>query len=435
MSANSGLLLAFLYYLYNRYVQVIANEVAIPLLILIIAISTITCAFMYDITFDGCSFVLYIFMFISGCVGNLMYQILYPFLVKYQAEYMIAARAGNDFANAVMAFIALAQSPGSSAILFSPTWFLLGVGGYLLVFPITAYLVIIRYEIGLKAEFKLSLPFSLDSDKFNLLIEDDDVDAVDIELYEVDMITVLETEKKDSAHGEVEEETDCADGEEIRGKQYGSLLPSNEVPQVSMKHVVSKGLVCIDLEESDLKLERTVSFLPQQFFLLLTVVWVDFNNWGFMSNLLPFAMTRVSSSEQEGSMLLAYALQLSSLCLVLGDLSTYLFKLPIPLCLFIFTCIAFAIYSAALGLEIFQGYGILIVLLFGSGRFIEAHLTTSVFNHISSSFPEDMKEDAIRFVGLADMIAVTLGVTISSFIVDSYFPCSGVSLDDYIGGR
>lgn len=199
------------------------------------------------------------------------------------------------------------------------------------------------------------------------------------------------------------------------------------------QHVISKGKVCVDFDEAEADPNRTVSFLPEQLFVLLAVVWVDFNNWGFMSNLLPFAMSNAAGGQQQSAILLSYALQLSALCLVLGDLSTFFIKIPIPTCLVLFTCIATVVYAAAGGVAVFEGMGSMLVCLFGMARFIESHLTTSVFNYISNTFPASMKEDAIRFLGLADMIAVTFGVTISAMVVSVYFPCSAVQPadDDY----
>jgi uncharacterized membrane protein YvlD (DUF360 family) len=84
MSANSGLILAFLYYLYNRYVRPVPNVVAIPFLIVLVSFAMMACSVWFDLTYDGTSFALYFFMFLAGCVGNLMYQILYPFLVNYR---------------------------------------------------------------------------------------------------------------------------------------------------------------------------------------------------------------------------------------------------------------------------------------------------------------------------------------------------------------
>ena len=204
-----------------------------------------------------------------------------------------------------------------------------------------------------------------------------------------------------------------------------------------MRHVISKGKVCVDLEEptalNSTDRKRTVSFLPEQLFVLLAVVWVDFNNWGFMSNLLPFCMKNSTSSVSESSVYLSYALQLSSVCLVIGDLSTYFITIPIMVCLVLFTSIAVSIYASACGLILFEEMGPVFVCLFGFGRFLESHLTTSVFNYISIRMPASMREDAIRFLGLADMIAVTLGVSISAVIVNLYFPCATASADDYLG--
>ena len=58
---------------------------------------------------------------------------------------------------------------------------------------------------------------------------------------------------------------------------YGTKAAIDNV--VSLKHVISKGQVCIDLEDPVYIIPRTISFIPEQVFLVLCVVWVDFNNW------------------------------------------------------------------------------------------------------------------------------------------------------------
>ena len=109
---NAGLVIALFYYLTNKYLVSISHEAAIVFLMAFITITTFLAAFNYSGVADGISLNLYIFAFLSGVVGNLMYQTLYPFLMKYERTYMIAARAGSDSLSAIVAFIALAQDPG-----------------------------------------------------------------------------------------------------------------------------------------------------------------------------------------------------------------------------------------------------------------------------------------------------------------------------------
>lgn len=66
---------------------------------------------------------------------------------------------------------------------------------------------------------------------------------------------------------------------------YGSNVAIDNA--VSLRHVISKGQVCIDLEDPVYIIPRTISFIPEQVFLVLCVVWVDFNNWvGYFKCLL-----------------------------------------------------------------------------------------------------------------------------------------------------
>ena len=65
----------------------------------------------------------------------------------------------------------------------------------------------------------------------------------------------------------------------------------------------------------------------------------------------------------------------------------------------------------------------MLVIFFGVVRFFEAHITTSVFNCISTEFPKEMKEDAVRFIGLSDMIAISVGCVFATLYIDANFPC------------
>jgi len=130
---------------------------------------------------------------------------------------------------------------------------------------------------------------------------------------------------------------------------YGSTFSISKAATdnaASLKHVISKGQVCIDLEDPEYIIPRTVSFIPEQIFLVLCVVWVDFNNWvskiifaidspadersvyysfscscllqGFVTNLLPYSMQYSTETSEESSVYLSYALQLSSGKLVMA---------------------------------------------------------------------------------------------------------------------
>ena len=63
-------------------------------------------------------------------------------------------------------------------------------------------------------------------------------------------------------------------------------------------------------------------------------------------------MMHATNNEEESSIYLAYAFQLSMILLLVGDLSTYLFRIPVNICLLCFTCIALTVYAAACGFKV-----------------------------------------------------------------------------------
>ena len=128
----------------------------------------------------GFSIAIYFFMFLSGCVGNLVYQSLYPWLTRYEERNMIACRSGGDAGNALVALVAFYQKVGSLDIAFSPSTFLVGVGLYLLVFPLSCFYLIKHFSIGLNRG-----AFSPTAEKQNLLARTEDKEENKISLVEV----------------------------------------------------------------------------------------------------------------------------------------------------------------------------------------------------------------------------------------------------------
>jgi len=169
--ANAGLIVSLIYYLVNRYCIAIPNEYAIAFIIVFVSLVAMLSAFFYSVTYDNLSMMLYIFMFFAGCVGNLMYQTLYPFLIKYEEGYMTAARTGSDAANAIVAFIVLAQSPGSSKPLFSPKDFFIGISVYVIAIPLISLVIILNYDIGVKRDERALIKKKKTDDVFDEVIE------------------------------------------------------------------------------------------------------------------------------------------------------------------------------------------------------------------------------------------------------------------------
>ena len=114
--------------------------------------------------------------------------------------------------------------------------------------------------------------------------------------------------------------------------------------------------------------------------LCLVVGFVNFNTWGMVTALSPFAFKNVSTDESGGASSLALAYELGAMLLVTGDLSTTQFHLPIHIGLLAFAICTFTIYLAAGDLPLFHHPFAphLLIASFSCGRFFEAHLVRSV---------------------------------------------------------
>ena len=113
--------------------------------------------------------------------------------------------------------------------------------------------------------------------------------------------------------------------------------------------------------------------------LCLVVGFVNFNTWGMVTALSPFAFKNVSTDESGGASSLALAYELGAMLLVTGDLSTTQFHLPIHIGLLAFALCTFTLYLAAGDLPLFHHPFAphLLIASFSCGRFFEAHLVRS----------------------------------------------------------
>jgi hypothetical protein len=160
---------------------------------------------------------------------------------------------------------------------------------------------------------------------------------------------------------------------------------------------------------------------------MMTVGWVNFNTWGIIVAMMPFAISAVSAGN--GSQNLAIAYELGAVLLVCGDMSTTLFRMPMFMGLLMFTSFCFTIYLAALGLPGFQTAAAapILILIFSVERFIEAHLVTSAYRAIATEFPIEHRQAASRAVGICDQVSTTVGAILSTLVVSLLFSCSASS--------
>ena len=166
-------------------------------------------------------------------------------------------------------------------------------------------------------------------------------------------------------------------------------------------------------------------------YLTMAVCWLDFNNWGLIQAMYPFAFDNNTNSMEEASILQSYANEFSSPAVVLGGCSTYLYRLPVALCIFVFTGLIMTIYLSAF-YPWFMGNAWVLVMFACLCTFMTAHIQTLVFNIISEEFPVHLRIESVKWVGLTSVLAVFLGGLVSIFITEYYFHCFskfGMDLD------
>jgi hypothetical protein len=287
LAFNASVVVALIYYLVDKYLIKIPNTIAVFAVMIIAGVTCFITAFYYDYTIADKSIVLYIASFISGTVGNLTYQVLYIFLIKYELNYLIAARTGSDFITVVVSVISIVQNPGSlHHVTFSPRIYFLAMGTYFLLIPTVSLSIILYYNIGLD--------------------ESNQIEITDIE--GENEIVKLVDDFPGSPHKENDDSSTNQRNDFVRIYNIEAGVASCKASSLTYDHIL----------------------------LIAAVVWVDFNTWGLITTFIPFALANTSTVKEQ-SVNLAYALQFSNVALVLGDLSFYVYQMPLWINVILFT--------------------------------------------------------------------------------------------------
>jgi len=153
------------------------------------------------------------------------------------------------------------------------------------------------------------------------------------------------------------------------------------------------------------------------------VGWINFNTWGIISAIIPFAVANAFNSTGAG--ILNVALVVGAITLTLGDLSTVLFHLNIMVGSILFTITSIVLYIATFNPPGFYSAaaGPIIIIVYAVGRFLEAHLVTISLRAVASKFPLIYREPASRAIGISNQICSTAGAVFSTIIVVSLLPC------------
>ena len=400
-ATSAALLMVFVYYGYVEYIRPIPHTIAVPALLVVSTFSGFLSFAVYDVSSGDVSICLYLCCFLAGCVGQLSQVIVNPFMTAYENNFISAARSGGSGTILLTALVSSAQDPGGDTPRFSPRIFFL-IFGLILILPLIAYRVIIMTGLGLKPKVK-----AISSKSPQLAI-------VTIDEEQSNGGSAVNPLQNDIDAGSTINDNSIAESNSIVYKPELKDITSLDFVGRECSLFISRNLLRGRLEGEKLKWYEVL--MPYMF----CVAWIDFNTWGLMTAFVPFAVN-YASGDGNGSENLAIAYQVSAVTLLLGDLSTTIFKLPISYSIVLFTICSFTVNSAAFSTnqDNFDKPGVvgLVIFMFVFARFLEAHLLTTTYRIIATTFPPDLREECSRHVGLVDQIFTTIGTVLSTSIV------------------
>lgn len=434
-ATNLGMVFMVLFLLFHYYVRPVPSSVSVPMLLLLSTIGCFLAAAVYPVTAGGVSIMLYLCCTIGGAVGTLASVVMNPFMTSYENVFISAARTGGSTLTLMCAVVAFIQSPGSSHRRFDTSTYM-AIFGALLVLPIFAYRHIIVNKLGERESTATAQ--TEDSEKeidseMNIGGENPMFDHNTAQTHpEAQSETHTETKKETKTHARMQSFEVIAP--RLSPEEPALLLTSSS----SVAEDPSTGpfgtpfdrcfaafidwVIPAHYAEKHPWLKITLPYI-------LTVGWVDFNTWGMISAITPFAIAH-ASLEGSGAYNLSIAYQVAAIALVLGDLSTAVIKLPVFYCLIGFTAFCLTVYSAAISADGFRtpAAAPLIIFIYAAERFLEAHIVTSTYRAIATHIPPEHREAASRAVGICDQVCTTLGTIFSTLMVSLTFSCN--SSDD-----
>ena len=365
----------WMFYLYDLYICRLDLDVSVTMTLVAVPMLCLIASFYVERTIDGRSWPLLILAFLSGVVGTFQYQTLFPLLTRYLEEYTIISRSAGDIMSLFVSFFVFYQNPGSRDIKFGTGIFFFWLAIYFLVFPTTCYAYIYFNNVGLK-----------DEDQLN------------------------KTERK-TVGGTVDEE--AKDGEKA-----GLLMEGESVEEEGQVSASERGGGDIDkvmgADERDFDAELMIYTLCS--------CWLDFNNWGLIQSLYPFAFSNNTYSLEESSIYQSYTNNIGSLAVLLGGLSAYFIRIPLHFTMSVFTIMLFVIYIAAY-IPFLKGEAWVLVLFADLCMFITIHVQCVIFNIISEEFPASRRVDDVKWIGISTSFAVVAGSILGIIITEFFFHC------------
>lgn len=403
------------------------HRICVPILLTLGAIGAFLAAATYTVVVNGIPIMLLICCALGGGVGGLSNVVMNPFITRFKNDFISASRSGTSVGTLLTALLAVVQNPGSADDGRFSTSTYLAIFGAFLSFPIVAYAIIVHYRLGLRES-------TVDPMQFREIADTSEHDcefvgrrtALDSSVgYNCDhdanivnaVMSPMATRRSNSPAEE--NATESLKPETIvaaifKQFQYSNITGEYHENPKSLLNIVSCGLRTY--------LDRHPWLLHAMPY-MCSIGWVNLNQWGILSAVVPFAMASVS--KHGGSLTLSIAYQFGALGLLAGDLSTVYFRVPLHVCVIVFTISALILYGCALHLisSTSSAAPPLLIVVWTISRYFEAHVSTSTYRCIATEFPIEHREAAARACGLTDQVCTTLGTIISTTIISSYGNC------------
>lgn len=399
-AATNVSIIAVAVYLFAYSYFAIPHKYSVPSLLFLSAFGSFLTAATSMQTINGIPVALFICCGIGGIVGGLAGVIMQPFMTYFKTDFISGARAGGSGCMVLTALIAIAQDPGTTQQQFSVAVYFT-IFGILLSLSVLAYFYIVYTGLGLKN------PVITPLNSFSATAADERMRPSDNVLL-------------DSIYSSQEQGGSSGPG--VSNKSSFSSTPGPAMFASSRKFANSLANRFMD---TCLPASWFVTFpwlrvtLPY----LLTVSWIDFNTWGMLSAIGPFAM--YNTSYGGGALNLAIALEMGSFALFFGDLSTVYFRLPFFYSLIAFSAFCFTVYIYASFnyISFNRSTAPIVIAVWTIGRYLEAHMLTTCYRAVAVEVPLEHRESAARAVGLFDQIFTTIGAVISTVLVSVLVKC------------
>ena len=478
VSTNIGVLTVVIYFFLLKYIYQVPHSIAVPIILIFSPTAAFLAAFVHDVTIYNVSIFLFLCCAIGGSAGSLSAVIMNPFLTNYKSDFISASRSGGSFCIVLSAILAAIQSPGSKNPRYSTKYYMLLIG-IILSFSIFAYFYIVKNGIGLRDAIKINVLIGNNDENDsnsnsnsksncqdvnvpctkNLLHNNCQMDDSCDKLLENNYYNTL-CNTENSCDEENNNNDDHNDNHNIinhsnientnnrnncTGNPIVILLQderqkNNDITSYERTNSSTNSETSIIDRETNVIIKTKIhycieSILPKKLLdscpylvqvlpMCAVVGFVNFNTWGMVTAVSPFAFQNVSVPG-EGSNSLGLAYEIGAVCLMLGDFSTTFGFIPVKYAIALFTFFTSMIYISAMNvLPVHSTIGSsLLILSFSLGKFFEAHLVTSIYIKVASNFSASEREDAARAVGISDQIFTTMGSIMSSLLVARFVSC------------